>query len=264
MTDGVQSLERTVPWRHLVGLGHRLKDEDRVKERIAEDIRVKGRTVSQAFATLGDAIRYTFQYPHDRYTEGVLGDLGQLAARGFTEVRRVNFWTRPAEHTGIVSCWREPASGALLEVQFHTQPSYEAWQLTHPAYERLRDPRTSDAERADLKAFLRQVYGVFGPQPASPPGGPAAGIAEKASYYLIVDALSSREEPAGLLRRIEHQGGQRDEAFGYDLAWRPAFLLYSAERGNLDNSMHQIGQDEADRIQARIRRSRLRGLPPTS
>jgi hypothetical protein len=30
------------------GLEHRLKDEDRVKERIAEDIRVKGRTVDEA------------------------------------------------------------------------------------------------------------------------------------------------------------------------------------------------------------------------
>ena len=51
MTDGMQSLERTVPWRHLVGLEHRLKDEDCVKARIAEDVRVKGRTVDEAFAT---------------------------------------------------------------------------------------------------------------------------------------------------------------------------------------------------------------------
>ncbi len=34
------------------------------------------------------------------------------------------------------------------------------------------------------------------------------------------------------------------------------FLLYSAERGNLDNRMHEISEDEADRIEARIRRSR--------
>jgi hypothetical protein len=100
----------------------------------------------------------------------------QLAAQGFTEVRRVNFWTRPAVHTGIVSCWRASASGVLREVQFHTRPSYEAWQLTHPAYERLRYPHTSDAERADLKVFLRQVYGVFSPDLASQVGGSAGGI----------------------------------------------------------------------------------------
>jgi hypothetical protein len=237
-------------------LEHWLKEEDRVNARITEDIWVKGRTVSEAFATLGDAIRFTFQYPEDRYTEGVFGDLGQLAAQGFTEVQRVNFWTRPAEHKGIVSCWREPKSGAPLEVQFHTRPSYEAWQLTHPAYERLRHPRTSDAERADLKVFIGKVYRVFSPEPASQPGGSARDISGKVTYYAIVDVLSSREEPADLLRRIEHEGGQRDEAFGYDLAWRHTFLLYSAERGNLDNRMHQTCQDEADRIEARIRRSR--------
>jgi hypothetical protein len=254
MRDRVRLLEGKVPWRHLVGLEHRLKDEDRVKARIAEDTRVKGRTAGEAFATLGDAIRFTFQYPKDRYAEGVLGDLGLLAAHGFAEVRRVNFWTRrAAEYTGIVSCWREPESGVLLEVQFHTRPSYEAWQLTHPAYERLRHPYTSDAERADLKAFLRMVYSVFSPEPASPPGGSAGGISEKVTYYAIVDALSSWADPAGVLRRIEHAGGQRDEAFGYDLAWRHTFLLYSAECSNLDNKMHEIGADEADRIQARIR-----------
>jgi hypothetical protein len=78
--DGVQALEGNVPWRHLVGLEHRLKDEDRVKAQIAEDIRVKDRTVNQAFATLGDAIRFTFQYPEDRYTEGVLGPSFQAVA----------------------------------------------------------------------------------------------------------------------------------------------------------------------------------------
>jgi hypothetical protein len=50
-----------LPWRHLVGLEHRFKDVDRVKERIADDIRVKGRTVREAFATLGDPVRFTFE-----------------------------------------------------------------------------------------------------------------------------------------------------------------------------------------------------------
>jgi hypothetical protein len=253
MTDGVRSLESKVPWRHLVGLEHQFKDENCVKSRIAEDIRVKGRTGDEAFATLGNAIRFTFQYPEDRYTEGVLGDLRQLAAEGFTEVQRVNFWNRPAEHKGIVTCWRAPRSQTLLEVQFHTRPSYEAWQLTHMAYERLRHPLTTDAERAELKAFIRKVYGVL--SPASLPGEPADGASETVTCYAIVDALSSRQQPAGLLRRIVHEGGQRDEAFGYDLAWRPTFLLYSAERGNLDNQLHETGEDEAGRIEARIRRS---------
>ena len=50
-----------------------------------------------------------------------------------------------------------------------------------------------------------------------------------------------------------HANGERDEAFGRDLAWRPTFLLYSAERGNLDNDVPAISAQEADGIVARVR-----------
>ncbi len=42
-------------------------------------------------------------------------------------------------------------------------------------------------------------------------------MAEQVTYYAIVDDYSSREEPAGVLRRVKHDEGQRDEAFGRDL-----------------------------------------------
>ena len=55
------------------------------------------------------------------------------------------------------------------------------------------------------------------------------------------------------LRRVMHPDGQRDEAFGHDLAWRHTFLLYSAEHGNLDNKLRQINGIEAARIVGRVR-----------
>jgi hypothetical protein len=39
------------------------------------------------------------------------------------------------------------------------------------------------------------------------------------TYYAIVDDYSSRDKPAGILRRVKHEGGQHDEAFGRDLTW---------------------------------------------
>ena len=39
-------------------------------------------------------------------------------------------------------------------------------------------------------------------------------MAEETSYYAIVNDFSSREEPGGVLRRIKHDGGERDETFG--------------------------------------------------
>jgi hypothetical protein len=78
-------------------------------------------------------------------------------------------------------------------------------------------------------------------------------VPENITYYAIVDEFSSREKPAGVLRRVKHDGGQRDEAFGRDLQWGHTSLLYSFERGNADNNLIEISEDEANRIVERIR-----------
>lgn len=80
-------------------------------------------------------------------------------------------------------------------------------------------------------------------------------MASKTTYYAIVDDLSSREAPAGVPRRVEHDLGERDEQFGADLRRTRSPLLYSYERGDGDNQLYEISEDEADRIVERIRRS---------
>jgi hypothetical protein len=77
----------------------------------------------------------------------------------------------------------------------------------------------------------------------------------KITYYAIVDDFSSREEPAGVLRRIEHDNGERDEAFTRSLEWKRSASLYSYERGNRDAEFYEISEDEANRIVERIRRT---------
>jgi len=70
-----------------------------------------------------------------------------------------------------------------------------------------------------------------------------------------VDDLSSRGEPAGVLRRIEHEDGEHDEAFTRSLEWKRSASLYSYERGNADTEFYEISEDEANKIVARIRRT---------
>ena len=77
---------------------------------------------------------------------------------------------------------------------------------------------------------------------------------DKVTFYAIVDQLSSRERPAGVLRRTYFEtGGRRDEAFSRDLIWKPTVLLVSAERGDLQNEFIEISEDEANQIVERIR-----------
>ena len=79
-------------------------------------------------------------------------------------------------------------------------------------------------------------------------------MSDKVTYYAIVDDLSSREQPAGVLRRIYFEaGGRHDEAFSRNLTWERTVLLASAERGDLDNEFIEITEDEANQIVARIR-----------
>ncbi|HZR49105.1 MAG TPA: hypothetical protein VFB06_06275 [Streptosporangiaceae bacterium] len=75
------------------------------------------------------------------------------------------------------------------------------------------------------------------------------------TYYAMVDDLSSRDEPAGVLRRVEDAEGENDEVFTRGLIWERSSSLYSAERGNLDNKFIEISAEEAERIVARIRAS---------
>jgi hypothetical protein len=77
----------------------------------------------------------------------------------------------------------------------------------------------------------------------------------KTTYYAIVNEYSSRDEPGGVIRRIQSDGGRDDQAFTRNLKWEHTPLLYSHERGNLDSEFYEITEDEANQIVDRIRRT---------
>jgi hypothetical protein len=155
IVPGMRAVEVEDSSRCLAGFEHRFKGEDRLKEKVADRIRSKGRSPSEALAGIPDAVRFTFQYTETSYTAAVQKDIERLEARGFTLVERRNTWTDD-QYKGINSRWREPESGVIFEVQFHTQASLEAKELTHKAYERIRSS-ASDEERGVLKEFQCRV-----------------------------------------------------------------------------------------------------------
>jgi hypothetical protein len=78
-------------------------------------------------------------------------------------------------------------------------------------------------------------------------------MTEKITYYAIIDEFSSRDRPAGVLRRVENKEGEIDEVFSRNLKWEFSPLLYGAERGDLANEFVPISEEEASRIVERIR-----------
>ena len=78
-------------------------------------------------------------------------------------------------------------------------------------------------------------------------------MAERVSYYAIVDEFSTAEHPAGVIRRIMTDNGTTDEVFSGDLKWTFSPLMYEAERGDLENEFVPITEAEAARIVDRIK-----------
>jgi hypothetical protein len=84
-------------------------------------------------------------------------------------------------------------------------------------------------------------------------------MADKTTYYALIDDFSSRAQPGGVLRRIEKDKGKVDEVFSRDLTWDASPLLRAAEQGDTMFDFIEITEDEANRIVDRIRAESSQG-----
>jgi hypothetical protein len=114
------------------------------------------RTSEEIIREIPDAIRYTCCFKANDYAHGVAEIKEGLGRCGYEMYYSENYWSN-AEYKGINSRWVN-ADGQRFEVQFHTAESFHAkHEVTHRAYERIRNPATSDGERLELRAFQRDV-----------------------------------------------------------------------------------------------------------
>jgi hypothetical protein len=153
-------IEAADPERRLAGLEHMVKGEDRLKEKLADELFGKNKTVKEALGEVPDAIRFTLCYDYGRYAEGVLADVDRLKAERFELIKLKNLWS-DNQYKGINSQWRRLETGSRFEMQFHTPESLEAKELTHQAYERIRGSDATPAERREARAFQRQVNALL-------------------------------------------------------------------------------------------------------
>lgn len=84
-------------------------------------------------------------------------------------------------------------------------------------------------------------------------------VTETEIYYEITDEFSTRDRPAGVLRRIRDDGRHRDEAFGRNLAWGPAADRYPGDPpADKSGELTEITREVAERIIARMLRAASR------
>jgi hypothetical protein len=147
--------------RTLAGFDRRIKGKDRVKEKVSALLEPPSTLgAGEALSAIVDVVRFTYEYLETGYAQGVLADVERLKSQGFELDRLKNTW-RGQQYRGINTQWLEPCSGVRFEVQFHTQASLEAKELTHEAYERIRTiteptPET-ERETEELESFQSKV-----------------------------------------------------------------------------------------------------------
>jgi hypothetical protein len=156
ISPAMRAIESQDPDRCLVGFDDRLKGRDRIKEKVCDKMAELFCSSEEGVSVVSDAIRYTFQYREARYTQGVWRDLERFKESGFELRTLKNSWSDD-QYKGVNTQWIEPDTGQRFEVQFHTRISFEAKQLTHKAYERLRITQADKFEQMVLEAFQEKV-----------------------------------------------------------------------------------------------------------
>jgi hypothetical protein len=142
----------------LEGFKFRLKGDDRLKEKVADKLRDQPDSLpGDVVRRIPDGIRYTFCLESIKYTAGFYDIKQRLEEHGYEMYYSKNWWTN-SEYKGINTRW-VTAEGHRFEVQFHTPESFHAKQdVSHQAYERLRNPMTSKRELRELHLFQQEVF----------------------------------------------------------------------------------------------------------
>ncbi|WP_406510365.1 ATP nucleotide 3'-pyrophosphokinase [Streptomyces sp. NBC_00212] len=153
---------RTAAWisgAELIGFDYRLKSPDSLKRKVATSLKEHpGQEVNEALAEIKDSVRYTLQWPDDRYTKGVTVASEVLSAWGNESTKWSNTWARGKGYKAINSAWRAPSSQHVFEVQFHTPASKHAQEVTHKLYEEQRLPSTSPERARELQAEQDAIF----------------------------------------------------------------------------------------------------------
>jgi hypothetical protein len=142
-----------------------LKSLDRFQEKLAGMIADEpDKSAEEHAAEIHDAIRYTFLFDRETYTQDLGIASSRLEAAEFKLIVRRNHWGDD-EYKGVNTRWVDSESGLLFEVQFHTQKSWDTKQQSHDSYEKINDVRIPQNEKERLRSYQRELSAEV-PQPS--------------------------------------------------------------------------------------------------
>ncbi|MGO8727957.1 MAG: hypothetical protein ACLQK8_14855 [Streptosporangiaceae bacterium] len=70
----------------------------------------------------------------------------------------------------------------------------------------------------------------------------------KITYYAVVDARTTVDNPYGLVRRLEHDDGPEDETLRRDFSWIFTPAIAEWKRGDLTYDLVEVSHAQASKI----------------
>ena len=71
---------------------------------------------------------------------------------------------------------------------------------------------------------------------------------QKITYFAIIGGARSVSNPSGLVRRLEHDDGQEDEALRRDFSWKFTPVIIEWERGDFSEELVEVSHEQASKI----------------
>jgi hypothetical protein len=173
ISGDLTDIKDSVPGADLAGFDRRLKEPDSLKRKVASDLLDNpNASARDLLSQIKDSVRYTYKIPDQAYADGVRQAVSAMKARGYEPVAGSwkNVWSSEG-YKGINSAWRDPVTGHVFEVQFHTPASFDAKMQTHGLYEQIRLPSTPPDVARNLQQQQNDIFG----QVSVPPGASNIG-----------------------------------------------------------------------------------------
>ena len=121
----------------LEGLVSRLKAQDSLTRKIAENAQKDKVSLAEAASQISDANRYTMVADPANYRASAEAVANDLKSQGYV-VNVKNYWQEGSNYKGVNMALQDP-SGNKIELQFHTAESLALKEGTnHPLYEQYR------------------------------------------------------------------------------------------------------------------------------
>ena len=137
----------------LEGLDYRLKTQESLARKIADDARKDNVSPAEAARNISDANRYTMVTDPANYRASAEAVQKELETKGY-DVRVKNYWQEGSNYKGINMALTDP-SGNRIELQFHTAESLSMKETTnHPLYEQYRVLSSDSPEAQTLNAQM--------------------------------------------------------------------------------------------------------------